>query len=224
MDLNPALPWLSEGKLRASYGDLGNQYGADGPAYSEWYPYIRSINSVSTMPIGNILTNGLAQTILSNPLLQWEKVTMLNLGIDLAFLDNRLTFTGDWFDKRTVDVQLKVPQPDVLGLTVPDQNAGEISNKGWETSLGWNDQRDGFRYGATVQLSDVQNEVINLGGAPPVIADRIRQVGFPIDAFYGYQTDGLAQAEDFDADVAGKLTPKFPNFCGRCRQSSPRRY
>ncbi|GEO05731.1 SusC/RagA family TonB-linked outer membrane protein [Adhaeribacter aerolatus] len=221
LNLPQHLPWLNEGKLRVSYGDLGNQYGADGPAYSEWYPYIRSINSVSTMPIGNILTNGLAQTILANPLLQWEKVTMLNAGIDLTFLDNRLTFTGDWFDKRTVDVQLKVPQPDVLGLTVPDQNAGEISNKGWEASLGWNDERNGFRYGATVQVSDVRNEVVNLGGAPPVIADRIRQVGYPIDAFYGYQTDGLAQVDDFEADAGGKLTPKFPIFVADAGKVAP---
>lgn len=208
-----ALPWWSEGKIRVSYGDLGNQYGANSPAYSEWYPYIPVITSVSTMPIGNKLTHGLAQTILANPLLEWEKSTMSNFGLDLGFFNNRLTFTGDVFDKKTKNIQLKVPQPDVLGVGEPDQNAGTVSNKGWEVSLGWNDQISDFRYGFTAQLSDVRNKVINLGGAPPEIGDRIRQVGYPIDAFYGYKTDGLAQVDDFKTDTqTGKLVPLFPVF------------
>ncbi|CAL1520795.1 TonB-dependent receptor [Chitinophaga sp. MM2321] len=205
--------WLNEGKLRASYGSLGNQYGADGTAYSEWYPYMQVLTGVGTMPIGNILTRGMAQTNLSNPLLRWEKVNMLNIGVDLAFLNNRLTFSGDWFDKQTMDIQLKVPQPDVLGLEVPDQNAGDVSNKGWEISLGWTDHVSDFTYGFTAQLSDVRNKVLNLGGAPPVLGDRILQIGYPINAFYGYKTDGLAQEDDFTKDpTTGKLIPNFPIF------------
>lgn len=210
---NNSMRWLNEGKLRVSYGDLGNQYGADGTGYSEWYPYQQVVTGVTTMPIGNIQTRGLAQTNLANPLLRWEKVNMLNLGIDLAFLNNRLAVTADWFNKRTIDIQLKVPQPDVLGLEVPDQNAGNVSNKGWEISLGWNDHIKDFTYGLTAQLSDVKNKVENLGGAPPVLDSRIRQVGYPIDAFYGYRTNGLAQEADFTKDaVTGKLNPNFPIF------------
>ncbi|CAM3799588.1 TonB-dependent receptor [Pontibacter korlensis] len=207
------LSWLTEGKVRASYGDLGGQYGANGPAYSEWYPYIPVMNSIGTMPIGNKQTLGLAQTILSNAILQWEKANMLNVGVDLGMFRNRMTFSADWFEKQTKDIQLKVPQPSVIGLTVPDQNAGSVSNKGWEVSLGWRDQISDFTYGFNAQLSDVKNNVENLGGAPPEIGDRIRQVGFPIDAFYGYQTDGLAQESDFSLDPAtGKLSPNFPTF------------
>jgi TonB-linked SusC/RagA family outer membrane protein len=210
---NSSMQWLNEGKLRVSYGDLGNQYGADGTAYSEWYPYQQVVTGVTTMPIGNVQTRGLAQTNLANPLLRWEKVNMLNFGIDLAFLNNRLSFTGDWFNKRTMDIQLKVPQPDVLGLEVPDQNAGNVSNKGWELSLGWNDHIKDFTYGLTAQLSDVRNKVVDLGGAPPVLDNRIRQIGYPIDAFYGYRTDGLAQEADFTKDpVSGRLTPNFAIF------------
>jgi len=205
--------WLSEGKLRASYGSLGNQYGANGIAYSEWYPYLEVLTGVSTMPIGDILTRGMAQTNLANPLLRWEKVNMLNLGLDLAFFRNRLTLSADWFDKRTTDIQLKVPQPDVIGLEVPDQNAGEVSNKGWELSLGWTDQIGEVSYGFTAQLSDVRNKMLNLGGAPPVLDDRILQVGYPINAFYGYRTDGLAQESDFTKDPStGKLIPNFAIF------------
>lgn len=218
---NSSSKWLSEGKIRASYGLLGNQFGADGPGFAEWYPYIPVIQNVSTMPIGNILTNGFAQTILANPLLRWESVDMLNFGLDLAFLNNRLGFTGDWFDKRTRDVQLKVPQPDVIGLTVADQNAGDISNRGWELALTWNDKIRTFTYGASIFLSDVKNKVINLGGAPPTLNDRIRQVGFPIDAFYGYRTDGLAQAGDFSTNPAGKPVPNFPIFAEDAGKVAP---
>lgn len=206
------LSWLSEGKLRASYGSLGSQYGADGTAYSEWFPYIRVINSIGTMPIGYARTSALSQVELANPLLRWERVVMANLGIDLAFLSNRLTFSGDVFDKQTKDIQNRRPLPDVLGLNEPDQNIGSVSNKGWEVSLGWNDNKNGFRYGLSGQLSDVRNEVVDLGGASPTIGNNIIQVGYPIRAYYGYQTDGLAQTGDFDADAAGKLVPKFPIF------------
>lgn len=219
---NAAFNWLSEGKIRASYGSLGNQYGANGPAYSEWYPYLNVLTGIATMPIGNVQTTGITQTVLSNPILQWEKVNMLNIGLDMAFFNSRLSLTADWFDKRTKDIQLKVPQPDVLGLIVPDQNAGDVSNKGWELALGWNDRAGEFRYGFTAQLSDVKNEVLNLGGVPPTIADRITQVGYPIDAFYGYRTDGIAQESDFSIDQAtGKRVPNFPIFAADAPRVGP---
>jgi len=209
---NAGLTWLNEGKIRVSYGDLGGQYGANGVAYSEWYPYIPVLTSIGTMPIGNVLTTGLAQQVLANPFLEWETASMGNIGIDLGFFNNKLTFTGDIFDRRTKNIQLRVPQPDILGLEVPDQNAGEVSNKGWEVSLGWREDKNTFKYGFTAQLSDVRNKVVDLGGAPATIADRIRQVGYPIDAYYGYRTDGLAQVDDFKTNDQGVLVPKFPIF------------
>ncbi|RYD97047.1 MAG: TonB-dependent receptor [Sphingobacteriales bacterium] len=203
--------WLSDGKIRASYGTLGNQFGADGSAYSEYYPYANTIGSVATAPIGNgsAPTSAFAQTILSNPLLEWEKASMLNLAVDLSFLNNRLSFTGEWFNKKISDIQIKVPQPDILGLAVPDQNAGGMSNKGYELSLGWNDRIKDFKYGVTAMLFDIKNKVTDLGGVPPTIGDRIRNVGYPLNAFYGYRTDGLAQESDFTRNAAGAYIPKF---------------
>ncbi|ACU04734.1 TonB-dependent receptor plug [Pedobacter heparinus DSM 2366] len=208
-----ALAWLSEGKIRMSYGLLGNQYNADASGYGEYYPYIPSIISVSTMPIGNVLTQGFAQTVLANTALEWEKVRMFNIAVDLALFKNRLTFTAEWYNRETRDIQLKVAQPAVIGVSVSDQNAGSVSNKGWELNLGWNDQIKEFRYGFSAQLSDVKNKVISLGGVAPTIANNIRLVGYPINAYYGYKTAGLAQAADFTKDeVTGKLSPNFPIF------------
>lgn len=210
---NTAMRWLSEGKIRVSYGLLGNQYNADASGYGEYYPYIPSIISVSTMPIGNILTQGFAQTVLANTALEWEKVRMFNIALDLAFFKNRLTFTGEWYNRETRDIQLKVAQPAVIGVSVPDQNAGSVSNKGWELNVGWNDQINDLKYGFSAQLSDVKNKVTSLGGVAPTIANNIRMVGYPINAYYGYKTAGLAQSADFTKDeVTGKLTPNFPIF------------
>ena len=213
--------WLSDGKIRASYGLLGNQFGADGPAFSEWYPYLGVINSVGTMPIGNVLTTGMAQTILSNPALRWEKSKMLNVGVDLAFLNSRLTFTGDWFDKKTIDIQLKQQLPDVLGLTVPDQNVGTISNRGIELALGWKDNIGAVSYGITAIYFNTNNKIEYLGNSTPVQADRIRWVGYPLDAFYGYRTDGLAQETDFTKDANGKYVPSFPIFTADAGRVAP---
>lgn len=209
---NTGLGWLSEGKVRVSYGLLGNQYNADASGYGEYYPYIPSIISVSTMPIGNVLTQGFAQTVLANSQLEWEKVLMLNIGLDLAFFNNRLTFTGDWYERETRDIQIKVAQPAVVGVSVSDQNAGSVSNKGWELNLGWADQIRDFRYGFNAQLSDVKNKVTDLGGVAPTIANNIRLVGYPINSYYGYRTAGLAQEADFTKDGAGKYVPGFPIF------------
>jgi len=208
---NNTISWLSDGKIRASYGTLGNQFGADGSAYSEYYPYANTIGAVATAPIGNgsAATSAFAQTILSNPLLEWEKASMLNIGLDLSFLNNRLTFTGEWFNKKISDIQIKVPQPDILGLAVPDQNAGGMSNKGYELSLGWNDRIKDFKYGVTAIFFDIKNKVTDLGGVPPTIGDRIRDIGYPLNAFYGYRTDGLAQEGDFTRNAAGAYVPKF---------------
>jgi TonB-linked SusC/RagA family outer membrane protein len=216
-----ALQWLNEGKLRASYGLLGNQYNADATGYGEMYPYIPVINAVSTMPIGNVLTQGYAQTVLSNQILQWEKVKMLNIGVDLAFFNNRLTFTGEWFERTTKGIQLKVAQPGVVGVSVPDQNAGSVSNKGWELSLGWNDRAGELRYGFTAQLSDVRNKVLDLGGVATSFTNNIRMVGYPINAYYGYVTAGIAQQSDFTKDGSGNWVPNFPIFVADAGKVAP---
>ncbi len=216
-----SLSWLSEGKIRLSYGLLGNQYNAETSGYGEYYPYIPSIISVGTMPIGNILTQGFAQTVLANSQLEWEKVRMFNIGLDLSFFNNRLNFTGDWYERETLDIQLKVAQPAVIGVAVSDQNAGSVSNKGWELNLGWNDRIRDFRYGFNAQLSDVKNKVTDLGGVAPTLANNIRMVGYPINSYYGYRTAGLAQESDFTKDAAGKYVPNFPIFAADAGKVSP---
>lgn len=81
---------------------------------------------------------------------------------------------------------LRLPIPDVFGgPAYPYQNAGAVENKGWELQLGWKDQVRDFGYSLNFNLSDVKNQVTNLGGTDPTIGDRVRMEGQPLDAFYG---------------------------------------
>lgn len=213
---------VEEGKIRASWGNIGNQWGVNGAAYSEYYPYIPVINAVGTMPIGNELTAAFAQTVLANTNLTWETATMTNLGLDLYFLDNRLSFTGDIYRKRTKDILIKVPLPAVVGLQVPDQNAGIVENRGWEVNLGWQDSKGDFNYSLNFNLADVKNEVISLGDAPPSYGTQIRAVGYPIDAYYGLVANRLAQESDFTYNAeTDTYTPNFPVFESDATRISP---
>lgn len=194
------------GKIRGSYGSQGNdKVGND-------YAYLSTISSINTQPIGNELTVGYAQTNVPNTLLTWESVYKKNIGLDLTSLKGRMNLTFDYYINNTDNILLRVPLPDVFGLSsYPPQNAGKVQNKGWELQVSWQDTKGDFSYGLTGNLSDVQNKVVSLGDAPPTISDRVRMVGYPIDAFYGFVAERLAQVSDFDYDAASnKYTPKFP--------------
>lgn len=205
------------GKIRLSWGQLGNQYVGSG-----YYPYITSIGNVGTMPIGGSQTPASARTILANPNLTWENISMSNIGLDLQFLSGKLSVTADAFVKETNDILLRVTLPDVLGFAEPEQNAGSVENRGYELSANWRDKIGELGYGFNANFSNIKNKVTDLGGVPPNLGDRLRMVGFPIDAFYGLEADGLAQESEFTADpVTGRLVPNFPVISGDASRIAP---
>lgn len=196
-------------KIRASYGELGNdKVGSD-------YAYLSTIGPVTTMPIGNALTPAYAQTSLSNQILTWETVIKQNIGLDLVMANGRLGITADYFKHNTDDILLRVTLPDILGATEPSQNAGKVENTGWELQVDWKDRIGQFRYRLNANLSDVKNKVVSLGGVPPTFGDQVRFLNEPIDAFYGLVAQRLAQVSDFDYNATTNVyTPKFPFITG----------
>lgn len=196
---------ISFGKIRASYGTQGNdKVGSD-------FAYLAAINSVNTMPIGNVITLGYRQTGIPNQWLTWESVVKQDIGIDLTMLNNRLSLTADYYKNTTNNILLEVPLPDVLGTSYPPQNAGKVENKGWELQVGWQDNIREFTYGVNFNLSDVRNKVLSLGDAPATVGDQVRMVGHPIDAFYGFVAERISQVSDYTLDpVTNKYTPNFP--------------
>ncbi|WP_233378945.1 TonB-dependent receptor [Maribellus sp. CM-23] len=208
-----AEPILALGKLRVSWGELGNQNISN-----SYYPYLTEIERVTkAYPIGGQDNVGFKQYSLANENIKWETIRMFNVGADLNMLDNRMNFTFDWFKKTNINALLKPIYPTIIGITssanLPLENIGSIENKGWEITLGWRDKIGNVQYGLTANLSDARNKITDMGTSAPSLGNNIRRVGDPINAYYGYLTDGLAQVDDFESydETSGKyLSPKFP--------------
>ncbi len=212
--------WLTFGKLRASWGQNGNQTLRSATGQNVGFAYSSNIYNA---PSGNGYyfgdnKNSTSSTAypanVPNPELTWETSEQLNFGLDLRFFNSRLGFTFDWYDKTTKDWLVESPILGTYGAAAPFINGGEIKNVGTEWSLSWNDNAGDFTYGATFSLSTNKNEVTALEAASGYIEgdkDELFQncarfnrveVGMPIGYFYGYKTDGILQNQsEVDAYV-----------------------
>lgn len=217
--------YLDNFKIRASWGMLGNQYVS-----SSDYPYLSVLQQFTDgiSLIGGNATNGYVQTTLSNPYLSWEKIKMLDIGFDFAMFSNRLTFSFDWFTKDTDGILLQLKYPSQIGATPSEENVGSVNNRGWEIDLNWRDKIGKVSYGVGFNLSDVKNKITDLGSSQPDLSgDQIRRVGDPIDAFYGYVSEGLMTPSDFDVyDEANKkyMIPNVPVVIGNDYQPGDIKY
>jgi TonB-linked SusC/RagA family outer membrane protein len=183
---------FSDLKLRFSWGRLGNQQiGSD-------FPYASSIViGSSNFVFNNAIVTGATQNVLANSLIQWETTETTNLGLDAGFFKQKLTLTADYYMRKTNDILLSLPIPYVIGLSPSMQNAGNVENKGWDLSLGWEDSRGDFSYFARLNFSDVINKVTNLSGVGPIISGiSITDVGIPIGSIYGFESSGIFQDQD----------------------------
>lgn len=174
-------------KLRASWGQLGNQQvGSD-------FPYASTISlGKNNYVFGNAIATGATQDILANRKVKWETTETTNFAVDAGFFDQRLSLTAEYYIRKTKDILLSLPIPLNIGLTPSTQNAGNMENKGVDLSLGWQDKVGDFSYGARVIFSNVENEVTNLAGVGPIISgSSIITIGQPINMIYGYETAGI---------------------------------
>ncbi len=191
-------------KIRLSWGELGNQNIGN-------YPFASSVDLTKIYIFNETAVSGAALTQLGNEDISWETTEMFNVGMDLDFLQ-KFSTTADFYIKNTKDILLQLPIPLTVGLDEPYQNAGKVRNTGWDIEIShFNTIRD-FKYDITLGLSDVKNEIIDLKGTGPYISTRtIRMEGQPIDAFYGYQTDGLFQTQgevdDHATQFGGQVAP-----------------
>ena len=181
--------FLDDLKIRASWGQTGNANGLG------LYP---SYTLVST---GGLILNNSYQQIaqlktIGNTELTWEHSDMFNVGMDARLLNNRLSFTGEYYVKNTRDILLAMPVPLEYGFGKPNMNIGQVRNKGWELSLGWNDRVNDFGYSISANLSDNRNEVVDLGDTGPWKgSSTYTEVGLPFNSIYGYESMGLFQSD-----------------------------
>ncbi len=189
--------WLNQLKLRASWGQNGSIAGLGG------YSYATVIASTGSLATGNGMEylNGYAPSATGNNELKWETAEQTNIGIDTRFLNNRLTFTADWFMKNTKDLIVRGITPStVVGNTASPINAGNISNTGLEFEIGWNDMIGDFSYGIRGNLSTIKNKVTEIHESLDAIdgatfhtygAITRFEVGKPAWYFYGYEYTGV---------------------------------
>ena len=179
------LTWMDNLKLRASWGQLGNQNVGT-------YPY-QDVLSTTSYPFGS-LESGVLLTRLVDKTLRWETTSITDFGIDVSVKSGLFTLTADWYDKVTDDILYQVPVPASVGLSAPTVNGGKMKNTGWDFELGHNHAIGNVRYNASLNLSTYKNEVIDI--ISPSYGRNTVQEGLPYGSWYLTEWIGIFQTQD----------------------------
>lgn len=190
-------------KLRASWGQLGNQN------ISGYWPYLTIItqnNDLSYSYAGSFAP-GAAVTSLIDEDITWETTTTLDIGLDAGFMNNKITVEADYFQKKTTDIIVQLPIPDIMGnITPPYENVGEMVNNGFEFTINYDNQslnRNRFGYNIGLNATYIDNEVTKFrGGDSPDQLYLIRE-GYSYRSLYGYKAVGIYQS---DAEAAQHMS------------------
>lgn len=193
---------VSELKLRASHGVLGNQEIGD-------YQFLGLVATSLSYTVGtpSQLWIGNSQTEYPAVGLKWESTSTSNIGVDFGLWNGKVNFVMDYFEKTTSDLLLRVPIPLSVGAASdPYSNAGKVSNKGYEMSLTYNGAYRDFRFSLTGNISGIKNEVIELstgtqqmagsGGSHHGTAVTYTKAGYPIYSYFLVKTDGLFRSQE----------------------------
>lgn len=209
---------FSFGKLRFGYGLVGT-YAKSG------YPYLSIVRSPDTFgyPFNDFSTSsGAAPLQIANPEIHWETIHMSNLGVDLAFLQNRLSVTAEYYSRVNEDMLMLQEVPYIVGTytlgfeferenTSPEVNIGSVKNSGFELTIGYKDQIGDFKYSLTGNMSTIKNEILDLasdsitsGSVHNINPITLTRIGGTIGEFWGYETDGIYSLDDCLVDENGE--------------------
>nr|MBU3858877.1 TonB-dependent receptor [Flavobacterium sp. MC2016-06] len=197
---------ISDLKIRASYGVLGNQEIGD-------YQYLGSITSGISYAVGepNTLWIGNIQQDYPALGLKWESTATADVGLDLTMWNGKIEYTFDYFKKETSDLLLRVPVPLTVGSSNdPYTNAGQVTNKGFEMGLTYNEKVGAVNFSVSANISSIKNRVDDLSTGSQVLEGATgsfhgapvtySKVGYPIYSFFLVKTDGLFRSqEEIDA-------------------------
>lgn len=205
-------------KFRASYGLTGNSQ----------IPVYRSLGGLVpyNYVFGNTLVAGYGPNRIANPDLKWESTAMLNLGLDLALLNNRLSMTFDVFNNKTTDLLLDVSIPQSTGFSTIMLNSGSLSNKGFEFSTNYKILNGSdWKWDVSGNISVLRNEILDLGKSTPFFANSTSghlgvfgswvEAGNSIGVWKGYKYTGLFQTDDEGKSFAARAGyPKYEDVNG----------
>ncbi len=187
--------WLTQLKLRGSWGQLGNQAI---PNYA--YLTLLQRNAAGQYEVVRY----------GNPNLKWETTTQSNIGLDILIRD-RLRLSTEYFNTLTSDILLPITLPEVVGEVQPTfVNSGEVSNSGLEFTVGYENNSNEFKYSINANLATLNNEVEQLHpNLPTIVGDVTRTApGQPINAYYGYVMEGIYQnQQEIDNHLSGVSNP-----------------
>lgn len=234
------IAWLSFGKLRLSYGEVGNESIPD-------FAYLATIDYNSdrwyVLGIPQAKFVGAGASSVANPEITWESVISQNLGIDIGFLENRFYLSFDVYKKFSDGLLLQKPLPGIAGqyiehtpwerdISYPIINIGEVVNNGFEVVFSYKNRDHQLKYSFDVNFSRYVNELTSLGGGLPIYGPQFDQFasfniadeGLPIGTFIGYETAGLFSendAEMIDGDLVVTNQPYTVNDDGEKEYAQP---
>lgn len=195
---------FSQLKLRASYGILGNQ---EIPPYQ----YEALVNPYAHAVFSNQLAVGATQVEFATPDIKWEEKISTNFGVDFGFMEDRLTFSAEYYDNESRDMLLRVRIPESTGVypwKSPYINGASVRNSGFEFTANYTENRHDFTYSIGANLSTLKNEVLSLGyGERPIATGLTRtEVGGEVGEFYGWVIDGIFQTQS-EIDALNAASP-----------------
>lgn len=197
------LPFVSDLKLRASYGVNGNNNIGDynAPTLAS-YGYV--LGSTPAAAIGQ------APNVIANPDLKWERSQTYDIGIDFGVLGNRITGSFDYYNKLNTQLLLNVPVPEVTGMQSALRNAGSVRNIGEELELTSRNMTGRFEWSTSINISHNRNKIVALYGNQTQIiipnaldvTDNILRVGHPLNSIYVVRQIGILTQDDMNKGVA----------------------
>jgi TonB-linked SusC/RagA family outer membrane protein len=193
------IDFISEFKIRGSWGKLGNQeIGV--------YPYSSLVNTGERVyTFGDKIVTGASILETGNSGIRWESSTQANIGFDLSFWEDKLTVVVDIFKKISDDVLVRVPIPQSGGSQRPPfVNAASIENRGMEVALAYRKGSKKFSYNFTPNFSIVKNNVLSIAGSEPILGGfglsdgplTKTEQGRPIGSFFLWDMEGIFQSQE----------------------------
>lgn len=205
--------WLSNLKIRGSWGMLGNQDALNSAdASGAFYPAINTYEIGATYPFGGALNSGYYQGSFRLNTITWEKAKTWGVGIDFGLFNNKVTGSIDYYNRKTEGIMMDVAVPNEFALSPYKDNVGEMVNRGVELNISYNDKWGDWSFGAAANFAYNHNEITDLGGIDYLETGYSQRnaVGFAMNSYYLYQADGFFNSQE-EADA---FTAKYGNPFG----------
>ncbi|MCD7924497.1 MAG: TonB-dependent receptor, partial [Bacteroides sp.] len=217
--------WLSSLKIRASWGQLGNQDALSG-TNNDYYPALNTYNLDSKYAFGGSLNSGYYQRKYRLETISWEKASTWGIGVDFT-LFNKLNGSIDYYNRKTTDIIMDVTVPEEFALDAYKDNVGSMRNSGVEINLSYNTQIGQVDFGIAGNFSYNKNKILDLGGGDP---DKYldvsggyyqrNKVGEAMNSYFIYRADGFFNSQE-EADA---YTEKYGNPFGKKFKAGDLRY